>query len=365
MKSRIGNILKGLSTFVAVVGGLISLALTINLAIQIFGADNAFWIVIGVLVGCIFNASEVACFLRWVQQDELVALVLGICLALVSASASVGALQISLERGAVQSTDYTQKLKEIELIDQQIAKLQETAEKQKAVYHVTKSRETLDQATQLLKKRNKAQNELILLRTQNAGLNTALYRAYANLLGLSVMKVALWINILVSLLIEIVFVYFTTSSASKNKIILVADDNNGQTENSEVVIVSQRPDQVNSKNRQSKSTIVSQDVNPETQHSIGFQFANDVNIGTNLSPESPPESQPKKTSPEFRVNKKTVIRLQRLVDKLGGKSDPVILYFWDQGERNRARIGRKVKSVLGYKVSRQYVSRVVKRERGV
>lgn len=359
MDKRVKNILSELGTFVAVAGGLVSLALTINLAIQIFGTSNPFWIGIGILVGCLFNAAEIACFLRWKQSDKPGALVLGVLLALVSVSASVGALQISLERGAMESTDYTHKLKEIDLIDEQIEELQHTAREQKKINYITRSKQTSDNVSALLNSRKQAQIELNELRTEGAGLNAALYRAYANFLGVSVMNVAVWINIFVSLLIEIVFIYFTISQTQGLKITSLDIDGNGQLDalvDNIKHIIQQKAKYVKPDHNQ--KTIIS--AKPEKEKIFGFQPSTDVNVDTKSSTRGQ-----LKTDPAVDVlDKKTVLELRQVVDRAGGKSDPVILHFWDNGESNKAKIGRLVRSVLDYGVSREYVRQVIKRERG-
>jgi hypothetical protein len=82
--------------------------------------------------------------------------------------------------------------------------------------------------------------------------------------------------------------------------------------------------------------------------------------GTGTGTRSEPEPNKKRN----QIDKRTLNKLLLLVQKFGGKSDPVILYFYDRGERNWTRIGRLVGNILNRKpVSRTYVRRVIRRER--
>ncbi|MBC8182728.1 hypothetical protein H8E88_16630 [candidate division KSB1 bacterium] len=106
---------------------------------------------------------------------------------------------------------------------------------------------------------------------------------------------------------------------------------------------------------------------------IGENVGNGVNVDRKMSttcqlrpqPECQPEAQPEcQPTCQPAVDGRTKRRLLNLVDRSGGKSDPVILHFWDRGVDNKAEIGRLVGTVLDYTVSRQYVSKVIQKREG-
>lgn len=207
---------KMLRLFLAGLGWTVSLLLTVNLTVNIFGKDTFFWLFIGVAVGIIFNVAEVATFRYYVQNRKgkhetsaTIAVILCTFFFLISVSASIGSLQISYDRAAQESTQYKSTERKLALQDSIVSGLGRTAAAQRKLNHVTKSQRSLLEASEQLRAMDETETRLESVKAAGAGLGNALYRAYSALLGVNAYSIALFFNVLISFLIEATMLFFT------------------------------------------------------------------------------------------------------------------------------------------------------------
>lgn len=375
------QLLKIIGGVVSILGGFISISLTVNLGVSIFSPMGNYWRVIGFIVGIIFNIGEIGFFIDYVIHSRVKSLFFGIIFAAISVSATVGAMQVALIRGSLESAEFKQKVKEIDLIDKQIALLNETAQKQQRINHITKSVKTLDEANILLARRNKAQAELNAIKNQGAGLNAELYRSYASILGIdSVMTFAFLLNSVFAILLEFLFVNYTVESFQPERKSEAVKDHPGEksepkilklfkgtgTENNKKIgfeIKSKSPTvkgEKNDKNLERSSKKYEPSSNGQFEPSSSAEF--EPGLNQNVEPGERNNFEPS----ESDIPKHILTRLKREYKKTG-KSDATILWLYDFGFSNLSEIGRIAgKNLKGNrkKISPSYVSRVVKRERG-
>lgn len=350
---------------VSVFGGIVSIVLTINLAIQIFGltGSHAIWTIIGAIVGIVFNLAEIGFFIRYVINQDYSSLILGCIFAFISVSASIGSLQVSLERGSVQSVVFQEKLSEIQLLKQQVESLNKTARQQQRINHVTRSQQTLKQANTSLLALNKAEQELDELKKQGAGINSALYKAYAKLLNIEdVNFVAIVLNLIFCSLLEFCFVYYTIQEFKKED----AKSSNIATETPEskrfglVKKTGTENRKIGFKVGSTVPPIQGKKNVPEIGN--GNDSGNDKTVNVNVFGTKKP----------FQDNGVSNENLKRIAKRFKGKSDEFILLVWDNWNQisNQKKSYQKVSNLVGdylpgtkNRVSKTYVWRVIQRER--
>ncbi len=374
------QLLKIIGGIVSILGGFISISLTVNLGVSIFSPMGNYWRAIGFIVGIIFNIGEIGFFIDYVIHSRVKSLFFGIIFAAISVSATVGAMQVALMRGSLESAEFKQKVKEIDLIDKQIALLNETAQKQQRINHITKSVKTLDEANILLERRNKSQAELNVIKNRGAGLNAELYRSYASILGIdSVMTFAFLLNSVFAILLEFLFVNYTVESFQPERRSESVKDQSGEnsepkilklfkgtgTENKKKIgfeITSKAPTvkgEKDDKNLERSSKKYEPSSNSHFEPSASTEF--EPGLNQKFEPGEKNNCEPS----ESDIPKHILTRLKREYKKTG-KSDATILWLYDFGFSNLSEIGRIAgKNLKGNrkKISPSYVSRVVKRER--
>ncbi|MEX2738084.1 MAG: hypothetical protein Q6356_003330 [Candidatus Wukongarchaeota archaeon] len=407
--------LKALVFFLALFGWLLSLALTINLTVQTFGTRNAYWTFIGIGAGLLLNVGEIAALLYYKYNKEksagYAALVLCFVFALVSVSASIGALEKSYESGERQSRQYQQTLKSLALQDSVIQGLNQTAKDQRKFFRATRSsRETLKEAKDLLGERNRTLAKLDEVKENSSGLNGTLFLAYCKLFGSSVPIVATVCNVVISLLIEITMLFFSSISIENDRRFFDNDGYDGSVEKANLrdipteveKQVSSLNTRIASKNRDrlehgsglspaekkvldklpftqtddKKEQILDAELDSieaekdceKARAPMGFQLnKTEENLSLSekknnpekfersneflsLSENKPEEnvslSESKKLSPSENKIPVHIITKLKREYEQTGKSDAAILWLWDSGVRNKSKIGRVAGKIL-------------------
>lgn len=171
------------------------------------------------------------------------------------------------------------------------------------------------------------------------------------------MHLAVWVNISLSVLIEILFIYFTTIAISKPSTPFKLNDNDQIDLTGKKLIVSE--------------TGQLQIIEAKNTQPIAFQLCE--NVLTSSSKKEPEKFERSNKFLEPSANEmfepipKQVLTELKYEFKKTGKSDATILYLWDNGYTNKSQIGRIAGRVLkGNRktISPSYVCRVIKRERG-
>lgn len=164
----------------------------------------------------------------------------------------------------------------------------------------------------MIEKRESINKELTEIKMSASGLSGAIFRAFSKIFDIDIFNIILVGNIFVALLLETVissFVIINFQRKENNVLIGTTENNNGHHKSKKITEKVENFDKVDIEN------------NRKIFKDLKSDF------------------------------------------KKSGKSDKTILHFWDNGIINKSKIGRLVKDVIGYKVSRQYVDQVIKRER--
>lgn len=194
---------KNITKLARVICPILSILFTGKLVIELVGTESwDRWVII-ILISIILNMLELRAFYIWRKTDSWNYLALGVLIAVASVFGSLGYLQVSYERAVMQSNEYKLKLDEIGVLKTQIKSLQETAEKQRQINHITKSQETLLKMTPLMNKLGMIQKDLDNIKESGSGLGGALYRVFTKIFGIPNFWVAVLVNLFFAIIIEI------------------------------------------------------------------------------------------------------------------------------------------------------------------
>jgi len=308
-----------LAGFIAIAGWIVSCILTVNLLVEFF-ANGLLWSIVGALVGVIFDSAKVASLIWYLKTRFIPALMLTLSIIVLSIIASVGTLQVSSEKSALKSPEYSEKKETLNFVDNQIKQKENLAKSQVKINQLTRSIKTQSEIDTLLIKREALNSELKEIQYSASGLSGAIFRAFSKIFEVDIFYIILIGNVFLALLLETVISAFVIINFEKkeNDILIGQSQNN---DNHQAVKRNSRLDT--------------------------FRFEkleNSVNVD--------------------KISQDQVLRKLRFDFKKTGKSDEAILHFFDRGINSQAEIARLVKSVLKLKrLSRQYVDQVIKRDR--
>jgi len=191
----------------------LSLFLTTNLTLQIFSDGSPAWIGVGVVSGVLLNLSEITLLIYGKQHRNkvsgILAFVFCAVLALVSISASVGALETGFQRNAEKSTAYQTQRRAIALQDSIIASLSKTADRQRQLKHVTRSAQTLQEAQAAIEAMKADVKKLDEIQEEGIGVSAALFNVYAKMFNKKSGFIRGLFVIIISTIIELLMIFFS------------------------------------------------------------------------------------------------------------------------------------------------------------
>ena len=327
-------------------------------------------------IAIIVNFLELLFFYYGKKNEKSWLTILGVIVAMVSVSSSMGYLQIGVERGAMQTTAYQAKLSEMESIQNQINTLNKTAARQSDIDHLKASRQTLEQSTPLLSQLGRVQKELDSIKESGAGYGTTIYKFYANIIGTkNVVSVAYIVNIVIAALIEIGAIWLNI------KDVHTGSNNSKNIEKPNRTVNGER------KEKRYRVKLGNGTVMYLTKDDIKEMFGDSDNgkikkpniFGFQVNDPDELNRSPKISDFENNVNekivhvndfsnKKTLTKSVKKRSPKRGKSDSTILRYYDSwnvhsdGTFSYGKLSKVLKSA-GVQVGKTYCYNVIKRER--
>ena len=338
---------------IKIIAPILSIIFTSKLMIEIIGIDSIDKIILVFLLSIIVNVIELWAFYIGKYYNLPFFTGLGFSVAIISVLASLGYLQVNFERSIMESTEYQLKLDEINLLKNQINQLDDTAQKQRSLNHVTRSQETLNSKTPLLNHLGKVQDELESIKVQGAGIGGALYRIFANIFKVGTYWVAIIFNLFVGALIECAAVQSNIRGIKKN-----AENLEEKDEKKTVILAEKEAEKIPEKNEGT----------PEKKgvHVYRTPEKNDEKKTAEKSDEKSNKSYGKKSDKNWTEIVRILTPTEAaILAKSEGVSDPVILAIKQDNPRwGYERVGKEAGRLMDRKkaISKTYVKKVILRE---
>jgi hypothetical protein len=197
---------KPILLFVSIGSFLISWIFTCNLLASM--ATTGFATVIAFGLATVLEPAKIVFMALGTSQRDLMALIVGICLTLLSIVGTIGFLQVQhAEKLAMQtqsSAGFQGLQSQISGMDSQIANIQTAANALPTNYH-SRRQQLLDEANAMLAQKNELTQQLATYSPSTGEASNAMYNALSVFFGgLNPMLIELWINSIYGILLELV-----------------------------------------------------------------------------------------------------------------------------------------------------------------
>lgn len=171
-----------------------------------FWGNQWYMVALSIVGGIILTSGEVAAVRVFATTSSKFWLVVAIGCAIMSIGGSFGALQIGYMKNITKSDAYTQKLKHIQQIDDQMDIVTKQSKAFVAKGWLINARKVNAEMSELIEKKSLLENQLNSIGQSGTGEGNALYNAFGQLFDYSPLMVALFINLFVAIVFEILLI---------------------------------------------------------------------------------------------------------------------------------------------------------------